>query len=608
MDWFILTDGNTVGPTSFDDVLDRAREGRLAKDDLLWSTGMKGWVSAASVPGIWSPPPYQESSPSTEIDKPTSRQRLEIVEPAEAISAPSVGIFESPAIKHRNFFARYWHGDLSLPKSYWLVGIGALLFVTLLGKLFGDLIPELSLPPQQSAAALVAFLLIVLGTVVWQTVGLWRSAGKYIKISKTPGWGWAARILLVLSLVRASADFNQLIWPMLTESWKQARGIEDLPPYQMRLMNSASELEISGGMPFGTAEAFQKLLDAAPTVKVVHLNSIGGRIEEGLRLKKLIRAKGLTTYTSSGCMSACTIAFLGGTPRLISKNAKLGFHSGNFGGVDGKSLPEINERMKEALRESSVPDWFINKAMGTASSEMWYPSSSELVSAKIVSMVVEPDAFAMSGVADWRDADIGEKILATIPLYATLKRYDPEAYQRLARTFTEKIKEGGTPAAARNEIQNNFARQVMPKYLSRAPDTALARYMATQVAEMKALAAIDPKYCVQYLFPHLRDPNLNFVSLLSVQLQQDDANELSNLIEETSKSPMQSVASDGELQTIVAPIVKAHPDIGPVMTNPELHYQEPAKLCLAFQIFYDAILALPPKRSGPVLRLMLNGS
>lgn len=608
VDWFVLIDGNATGPFSFDEVLERAHDGRLKKNDLLWSTGMKDWIVAASVPGIWVPPTYNQSAPSNLEDETSYPSQIQNLDSSESMPDGSDDIVESPPTQRRTFLLRYWNGDLSLPKSYWLVGIGTIVFVSAIANIFARIVPPLSLPPQQAGASIVGFLLFVLGIVVWQSVGLWRSAGKYIKISKTPGWGWAARILLIISLVRASTDFNQIFLPMLVEGWKQARGIEELPPYQMRLMNNASELEISGGMPFGTADALQKLLDAAPTVKVVHLNSIGGRIDEGLKLKKIIETMGLATYTSSACMSACTIAFMGGTPRLISKNAKLGFHSGNFGGIDAQSLPEINDQMRQALRETSVPEWFTKKAMATASSTMWYPTHSELLAANIVSNVVEPDAFAMSGIASWRDTDIGDKILSTIPLYSTLKRYDRAAYEQLAQNFTQKIREGSTPAVARNEIQNNFARQIMPKYLNSAPDTALARYMATQVAEMKALAAIDPNYCVQYLFPHLRDPNLNFVNLLSLQLQKEDADQLSHLIEETSKNPTQNVASDQELQTVVTPIFKAHPEVGSIMTSPELNYQKPDILCSAFQTFYDAILALPPQHSGPVLRLMLRGT
>lgn len=45
-----------------------------------------------------------------------------------------------------------------------------------------------------------------------------------------------------------------------------------------------TELELAGGMPFGTTDAVKKFLDAAPAVQVIHLNSQGGRINEAYKL------------------------------------------------------------------------------------------------------------------------------------------------------------------------------------------------------------------------------------------------------------------------------------------------------------------------------------
>ena len=60
-------------------------------------------------------------------------------------------------------------------------------------------------------------------------------------------------------------------------------------------MHNGTEVELSGGMPFGTADALQKLLDAAPAVKLVHLNSMGGRIDEGYQIYKILHDKSLAS-------------------------------------------------------------------------------------------------------------------------------------------------------------------------------------------------------------------------------------------------------------------------------------------------------------------------
>ena len=97
------------------------------------------------------------------------------------------------------------------------------------------------------------------------------------------------------------------------------------------------------------ADALKKLLDAAPGVKVVHLNSIGGRVGEGYQIYQIVRDRKLATYTATDCVSACTIAFLGGSQRYLSSKARLGFHSISFGGVDQKQLPDINADLRRML-------------------------------------------------------------------------------------------------------------------------------------------------------------------------------------------------------------------------------------------------------------------
>ena len=62
---------------------------------------------------------------------------------------------------------------------------------------------------------------------------------------------------------------------------------------------------------------------------MVVLNSRGGAAYAGIEIGKAIRMRGFTTWVPSGsfCASACAMAWLGGTRRLMGKNALIGFHS-----------------------------------------------------------------------------------------------------------------------------------------------------------------------------------------------------------------------------------------------------------------------------------------
>src|SRR5688572_3981728 len=152
-------------------------------------------------------------------------------------------------------------------------------------------------------------------------------------------------------------------------------------------------------MPPGTAEALRNLLNAAPAVKLVHLNNDGGVVAEGCAVHKLIHERGLTTYTATNCGSACTVAFLGGGQRLLSSNARLGFHSSSYGELDNRHLPKINADLRRKLQRHRVPDWFIEKALTTSAKEMWYPTQEELLRAGVITKIVDPHQFGTSGMA-----------------------------------------------------------------------------------------------------------------------------------------------------------------------------------------------------------------
>src|SRR6185369_11084853 len=106
-----------------------------------------------------------------------------------------------------------------------------------------------------------------------------------------------------------------------------------LGPFSVHLLASKTEMEMTGDMNIGVTTAVRKLLDANPGIQIIHLNSPGGETHEGYLLGLLIKERHLTTYTSTICASACTEAFLSGSPRYLAKGAKLGFHSPSLGGA-----------------------------------------------------------------------------------------------------------------------------------------------------------------------------------------------------------------------------------------------------------------------------------
>ena len=99
-------------------------------------------------------------------------------------------------------------------------------------------------------------------------------------------------------------------------------------------------IEIRGAISHSTAMAFERSLAANPKANLVHLDSSGGVLRAAAELMDTIRVRGLTTIVTGTCASACVLVFVSGKERLISIDAKLGFHSASAGPtIYGYAIP-----------------------------------------------------------------------------------------------------------------------------------------------------------------------------------------------------------------------------------------------------------------------------
>ena len=89
-----------------------------------------------------------------------------------------------------NFFAKFWNGDLSLPMSYWLVGV---VFSVVVGFVIGAIVIAAGLHEDAMFGFLIPW-------YIYTTVGIWRSSDKY----KGPKfWAILAKIAIIFGVLSA---------------------------------------------------------------------------------------------------------------------------------------------------------------------------------------------------------------------------------------------------------------------------------------------------------------------------------------------------------------------------------------------------------------------
>lgn len=122
-------------------------------------------------------------------------------------------------------------------------------------------------------------------------------------------------------------------------------------------------IELTGDIVSGDTERLSALFDAKvscrdcePNSALVSLNSTGGNYKEGELLAHFFREHAIATIVESGrtCLSACAIAFLGGSgfwstggigtfiTRYIEPGARLGFHAPYLRPDDAQEIAKAN--------------------------------------------------------------------------------------------------------------------------------------------------------------------------------------------------------------------------------------------------------------------------
>ncbi len=143
-------------------------------------------------------------------------------------------------------------------------------------------------------------------------------------------------------------------------------------------------LYVLGDIEEGFFDEFQSFIQDHD-VSRVFFGSRGGSVGEAVKTGKLIRELGLETDLYATCASACPLAYLGGTPRLIDNwRFKLGFHQMSY---DGAALPldhEFYGLVRDYVAEMGAnADYVVNAMQSAPIDQMFYPEFQDMCNAEI---------------------------------------------------------------------------------------------------------------------------------------------------------------------------------------------------------------------------------
>src|SRR5271167_3099425 len=100
-----------------------------------------------------------------------------------------------PTTRTRNYLLRHWRGECSLAVSYWVNGWLAVIPITTVAVLAGAAMHEDRQPWLYLAGLLLVWSVVVL-TIIWQSVGIWRSAARTKRLRGRRFWPVVAQVTI----------------------------------------------------------------------------------------------------------------------------------------------------------------------------------------------------------------------------------------------------------------------------------------------------------------------------------------------------------------------------------------------------------------------------
>ncbi len=595
LQWYWSHDGERRGPLSQEEFAASISSEEILPNDLVWHAGMVAWNLASHVPGAFVPPTdagISRAGSVTVADPPTPRPPI----------AATAGAASAATSRRTNYFARHWRGELSLPVSYWINGF--LANIATLGVITLLVSSTVALQTNYKVAIFWCAMWTAMAVAaVWQCVGVWRSAHRHVTATGRSGWARAAQVMVVLGLLRFATSFSSEGLPAIRKGFEHASWLGEHGRWNIRILRAGTEMEISGGIGIGMANDLDRLLRAAPAVRVVHVNlESGGLIDEAKRARDLIHARGLATYVSSSCVSACTLVFLGGKERYVKEDARLGFHTPSFPGLGAEQSEQLQRKEEGYLVSLGVSLRFASRVARTSPDQMWFPTREELLESGVVTAMTRGDEFAISGLPNVLDEDSVGVELQKSRIYRLLKAREPETYEKILRVTMDAVREGKSVPELRSVTAPLIALVCM-KRLPLSSDAAVLRYGRLFVAQLHVLQEAPGSVCLNYAMRQGSGAVDAAVKYFPSDLATEELESMADVLEsEEAARPGVSQAEHARLtERALAYAIQEAPEDISILASLDDPKTDPSQACRALHAVYSGILTLPEKDSATLL-------
>lgn len=280
------------------------------------------------------------------------------------------------------YLGEHFRGRLPLALSFWVnfILLAAVLYAA------GAVLHDTAAVDSRFLDALLAFLVLNTLIYAWQVCGVWRASENALLNHIWFPWARGAQTVVVLSIL---VYLGQVLGyaHLVHQQDPRQPAPDESPAYSLELSDDGAVATLRGPIDFGVTRELTRLLDKHESIRIVSLDSRGGRVSEARGLALLIDRHRLATYSGNVCSSACTQAYISGKRRILGPRGRLGFHRYRLDSPYASIFvdPDAEQRSDLAFfRSREVDPEFLERVLGTPSTAMWFPSHDELLAAGVV--------------------------------------------------------------------------------------------------------------------------------------------------------------------------------------------------------------------------------
>lgn len=241
-----------------------------------------------------------------------------------------------------------------------------------------------SIPVQSNVVLAIIISVMSIALLLWQLVGTSRTIDHYIKAKGDILFSWLSYgVLILICGLCILQVFDQLAGNYDKISILKSHTHRPV----LTISSDHSTAYIKGNIDHETNSALLNTLTDIPEITLISLNSDGGLIYAARALALKILEKQLNTHVAKRCNSACTLVFLAGKNRTMSKGAKIGFHQYRFekGNPLQKATAKSEQEKDQAYFLSrNIEKGFVEQVFRAKPDSLWFPSPAQLSAANIL--------------------------------------------------------------------------------------------------------------------------------------------------------------------------------------------------------------------------------